>query len=320
MAPCVTLTKPGDARERPLSRGQWRTTIEPRSPKGDALARKLMRGLVYATGALGLIGFAVPRYLWFRRREFPSRWRLGALATRDVATLALAHLANGHDRLVVVAHGLMTTMRAPGIMQMAEALGERFDVLSFDLPGHGQSSGEMRVDCQQAAKAVAHVVAHGRALGYEHIGVLGYSLGAAGAIIAAAQGAPVSAVASISSPAGPPGDGRLLVRALPALRGWMRLMGTRVAPVVNGARWPIEYVRDVSPVPLFIVHCGLDNLVSRADSESLFAAASMPKDYSYVPTALHAAPLAAREEVIAWLDAHVPREAAGSRKASLARS
>lgn len=267
---------------------------------------KWHRHTLLTVGAVGLIGVVIPRYLWFRRRRFGPQWRLSSLIWRGQEHLALAHLPHGHERLVIVAHGLLKSMSTPGIMRMAEMLGERFDVLSFDFPGHGDSLGELPVDFEHAARTLSRVVAHGRSLGYERVAVLGYSLGGAAAIIATATGAPIDAVVAVSSPVQPSGNGHVAAWSLRTLTGWMRLMGSRVSPSLNNSSWPIEFVAQVSPTPLMIVHCGLDTLIPREHSEALFAVARPPKDYVHVPWALHAAPTAAAKQIIAWLDERMP--------------
>lgn len=258
-------------------------------------------------GALGVAGVLVPRYFWFKRREFPGDFEPKALILRDRTDLALAHLKRGHERLVIIAHGLLKTMNDPGLVRLAEALGERFDVLTFDFPDHGHSGGECDLSFANAANILLRVIEHACALGYAHIGVAGYSMGAAAAIMASAQGAPVEAIVSVSSPAAPRASTTASAqRPTHAWRWRARCMGTRIAAMAYSESWPIEYVAQVSPIPLLIVHNGFDTLIRREDSEALFAVAKPPKDYLYMPRALHAWPMASVEQVITWLDERIP--------------
>ena len=86
-------------------------------------------------------------------------------------------------------------------------------------------------------------------------------------------------------------------------------MGARVAHEIEASSWPIDYVGRVSPVPLLIVHNGLDTLISRSESESLFSVAKSPKDYLHVAGAFHDSPMASATEVIDWLDQRLSRSA-----------
>ena len=256
-------------------------------------------------GALGFTGTLMPRLFWFKRVRLSSDWRTETLTIPGLPNLAVARSDQGHERLIIVAHGFLKGMRNPGIAGVAEALTPYFDVLAFDFPGHGRSEGESDLDFQRAAAQLMGIIDYGRRLGYDRVGVVGYSMGAAAAIIAAAQGAPVDAIVSVSSPVQPRLDALRRHWSVRVWRWWFRMMGTRVARRLTVSKWPIEYVQDVSPVPLLVVHNELDTLVRQDDSEALFAVARSPKHYLSIPRALHASPMASAPEVTDWLDSTI---------------
>ncbi|MFH1085243.1 MAG: alpha/beta fold hydrolase [Chloroflexota bacterium] len=269
-----------------------------------------MHRIALALGGLALVGVVLPRYLWFgARRRLPGA-TVAALDLEGGPRLAYRHLRGGRPRpgrrLVILAHGLLKSGSLPSLVALAQRLGERFDVLTFDLPGHGASGGAATLDWERAGACVEAMARLGRSLGYERVGVVGYALGAGAAILAAAQGAPVDALVSVSAPAAPDGYRDFHPFVVRALRGWARLMGTRLAPGAAGwsGPWPAEVVASVAPRPLLVVHNRLDTVVSRAASESLYALARPPKDY-YAAIGLHASPRASADVVIAWLDAHL---------------
>ncbi|NLG50563.1 MAG: alpha/beta hydrolase [Chloroflexi bacterium] len=258
-------------------------------------------------GALGLAGIVIPRHLWFRRREFSRSHQLSLLLSQGHPALAVAHFRQGHPRLVVTAHGLMRSMNDQQMAQLVGVLAERYDVLTFDFRGHGRSEGVSALHFGQAAEDLLRVLHYAASLHYEQVAVIGYSMGAAAAIIAAAQGAPVDAVVSVSCPTPPPARGDEPLQLNTRLwRWWAWLMGTRIAPTLRIGQWPHTVIARVSPIPLLIVHDGLDTLVSRSGSERLFAAARPPKDYLHVPWALHAMPMASINAIMDWLDYHLP--------------
>ncbi|MCD6520444.1 MAG: alpha/beta fold hydrolase [Anaerolineae bacterium] len=271
-----------------------------------AKVRRRGTGALLGLGALGLVGTLGLRYLWFRQSPLPKEAQLKVLTWRDGTNLAVAHLHRGHERLVIIAHGFLKTMRNPGFVQLANTLGQAFDVLTFDFPGHGLSGGQCSLDFGEAAQVLLDVVDQARALGYEHIALVGFSMGAAAAIIAAAEGAPVEAVVSVSSPVRPARGTGNREHATWSWRWWAKLMGTRLAPKIALRTWPIEYVSQVAPVPLLIVHCQFDIFVRREESEALFALAKPPKDFLYLPWAIHASPRAAARPVLSWLQARMP--------------
>ncbi len=254
-------------------------------------------------GALGLAGMLLPRYFWFRQREFSSSHQLRLLLGEDNVGLAVAHFWRGHSRLLITAHGFMRGMNDEHMVRLIDTLTRRYDVLAFDFRGHGRSEGVSDLNFGRSADDLRRVIDHARGFHYEQMGVIGYSMGAAAAILAAAQGAPVDAVVSVSCPTAPPGraDEELCYETWP-WRWWAEMMGVRVADRVTIGPWPDAYVDHVAPTPLLIVHDGLDTLVTRSGSERLFAAAKPPKDYLYVPWALHAMPMASVEYIMDWLD------------------
>jgi pimeloyl-ACP methyl ester carboxylesterase len=197
-------------------------------------------------------------------------------------------------------------MRTPGIAWMMQRLATHYDVYALDFPGHGESGGDANLSFGHAGQDLACLVEHVRERGYRRVGVVGYSMGAAAAMYAAAQRAPIDAVAAICGPAGPP-EPLAGTESWPTApwRWWVRLMGTRLDGVLRPGPWPIEYVQAVTPVPLLIVHHEMDTLIRRADSEALYAAARAPKDYVSIPGALHAVPAASADAVMAWLERHL---------------
>jgi len=281
--------------------------VSSEGPEKGVSALKTWHKVAIALGAVGFAGVVVPRYLWFRRTRFPQPCERGALEAADHHELAIAHMRRGHKRLVVTAHGLLRSMNDHNMVSIARALAEHFDVIAFDFPGHGASPGVCAASFANAAQDLRRVIDHGRALGYERIGVIGYSMGAAAAILAAAEGAPVDAVVSVSCPGSlPQGVGLSGQLSTWPWRWWARLMGTRVTPRLDLGPLPVERVGQVAPIPLLIVHCGLDTLVRREGSETLFAVARPPKDYLYVPGALHAMPTASAAQIVTWLGERIP--------------
>jgi pimeloyl-ACP methyl ester carboxylesterase len=179
------------------------------------------------------------------------------------------------------------------------------DVILYDQAGHGESSGVATLDPAHMAGYLAAVLHDARRRGYSRVGVLGLSLGAATAIHAAAQRAPVDAVASVSCPAAPPqAPGRAHENAWLArtVRAWYGLLGTRLEAVPRWRNAAIEVVATVAPCPLLVVHCGRDTLISRESSEALYVAAREPRAWILDDRAFHAAPHESVTSILAWLD------------------
>jgi len=281
--------------------------------QGDAVRGWQKAALI--AGALGLGGALAARYGWFRRVHFPDAWEVKGLdGVEGQDALAFVHLRGGHERLIIIAHGFLQSMNQPGIVRLAHALQEQFDVLLFDFRGHGRSAGASDLSFGSATEDLERMITYARGQGYHRIALWGYSMGAAAALLAAAQGAAVDAVVSISCPSKPLRNGPERDNISTRLWGWTtRLIRTRLASQLRPERWPVAYVDGVSPTPLLIVHHGLDTLVRREDAETLFAVARPPKDFLYLPRAVHGQVMAAAGPVLAWLEVKMPLDIKGER-------
>jgi pimeloyl-ACP methyl ester carboxylesterase len=208
----------------------------------------------------------------------------------------------GHNALVVVAHGVTASMRHPDIARVVEYLAQTHDVLAFDFRGHGASTGHFEFDFDGSARDLAAAVNWGREKHYQMVAVVGYSLGAASALFAAAKGVAMDAVVLVSCPTAPPFKGP--VSRLVYHRSWywfIRLMGTRLRFPRGPVTWPIDIIPDLPSVPTLVVHTGQDSIVPEQSSELLFESLPGPKRYMLVPEAKHAR-LTDLRPICAWLD------------------
>jgi dipeptidyl aminopeptidase/acylaminoacyl peptidase len=106
----------------------------------------------------------------------------------------------GSGRALVLVHG--RTMNRADLMELGERLWNRgFNLLLFDLRGHGESDGDHHSFGQHEQWDVIGAVNLVRDKGFapDSIGVLGWSMGAASAILAFARTPDIQAVVSDSS-------------------------------------------------------------------------------------------------------------------------
>lgn len=194
-----------------------------------------------------------------------------------------------------------------------------FNVLMFDFRAHGRSAGERVSMGYFERRDLLGAVDYLRGRGIAEVGVLGFSLGGAVAITAAAQCQAIRAVAS---------DGGF-ARLESALLGWARRRGKN-APrwaalplarlIIAVAGWrlgaplrdadPIRRVGRIAPRALLLIHGDLDPYVPVADVEALYARAGEPKELWRVPEAGHRQvdrhrPVEYRERVIGFFERHL---------------
>lgn len=192
-----------------------------------------------------------------------------------------------NEKAVLLVHG--SGGDRSSLLSEARWLASRgFGVLSYDLPGHGESGGEIRWAEPERASvraALDWLVEHGGA-GKKGIGALGFSLGGYVLVQVAADDARLSALVLSGTPSDPVDQVRYqharysLFAREPALfvlrQGGMNL--------TVRAR---DYTGRLAPRPLLVIGGELDHTVPAKMAEELFHAAREPKELYVIPGADH---------------------------------
>jgi pimeloyl-ACP methyl ester carboxylesterase len=292
-------------------------------------ARRHWRGLVLLLVGIGLVLPVV--IMWWR--VHPLRIGLDddpgrhGLAYQDVsfASPLDGTLLRGwympaprpSGRAVVLVPGIDNNRLVNGIsLPLAAALGaDGFDVLAFDLRGQGQSDGDTLSFGAREQYDVLGAVAAARARGAHHVAVIGFSMGTASAMLAAARTPDIEALvldsafadltdtlaASLGSTWHMPGPAVAY-----ALFLYRDLSGTDPATVR-----PADAVGALASRPLFFIAGSADHDVNPADGAAMAAAAGAKATYVLVPGAGHVGayavdPTAYTDRVRAFLAAAVP--------------
>jgi pimeloyl-ACP methyl ester carboxylesterase len=181
--------------------------------------------------------------------------------------------------LLLIAHGWGASSAT--VMQLAGPLARKGrDTLVFDMRGHGRNRAAPFVTVRHLRDDVMAAVsyAHGRFPGRDIV-LVGHSFGGAASVLAVAEGALVSGLVLIATPAdvlritaeflsdkGVPG--RLAVTVLRPF-WWWRIGGT------FRPHSPVRRIRELD-VPILIIQPELDQRVRRAHAERLSEAARVP--------------------------------------------
>lgn len=205
-------------------------------------------------------------------------------ARGDGLQIAAWYIPSEDDqRAIILVHG-RDNSRTNGFVDQfvsfASALHESgFSVLMIDLRGHGESDNARYSFGIKERQDVLGGVDWLEARGYqpERIGVLGYSLGAASVIGAAAEEEDIGAIWIDSSFADvyPIIEGAWEVESgLPKVflypTKWMvRLM---YGYDITASR-PVDEIEKIAPRPIFITHCKADKLIPISHMDQLLAAA-----------------------------------------------
>jgi len=213
--------------------------------------------------------------------------------TADRHKLSCSHFQTGHDDVVILSHGFYNNKDAYLFRKMAEDLSRHHDVLSFDFRGHGKSSGLFSFTSLETEDLRA-VVSYAKSRAYRSIGVIGFSLGAAVAIIEGSSNEDIRSFIAVSSPydfwkidyrfwekemledlklnLGAKGKGKGIRPGNPFL------------PKVR----PIDIAEKIAPRPILFIHGRQDWLIHPAHSAKLYRKAKQPKKLTLVDRAGHA--------------------------------
>lgn len=196
--------------------------------------------------------------------------------------------------VVVLCHGMLAN-RAE-LLTWAEVLWKRgFGVLMFDFRAVGKSGGDCcsvgYYEAQDLLGAVDYLATRPDVADLS-VGVFGFSMGGAAAIIAAADEQRIQAVATHGAFATL--DRAIVQRcrkhfgplASPAAWG-TRALGKRWSAVPTSLIAPINAVSRLTPRPLLILHGHRDRVVHPTDARDLHAAAGHPKSIHFLPRSGH---------------------------------
>lgn len=221
-----------------------------------------------------------------REKKFITPWELGvpheevSFSTEDGLTLRGWWLPNKNPKRTVVAfHGHRGEKHHS--VGIGAALWRRgASVLLFDHRARGSSEGKTmslgHFELRDATAAIRYAMSRAPGL---PLGLLGYSMGAAVAIMAAARDGRVGAVVADS----PFASERGLIRGLLQQRiGYAGLpvaaLAEKFLPYDVDGMQPIEAAGKISPGATFFIHGLEDKTCSPLDSTKLHEAAGDPKD------------------------------------------
>ncbi|MEJ2758340.1 MAG: alpha/beta hydrolase, partial [Anaerolineales bacterium] len=191
--------------------------------------------------------------------------------------------SENYEKAIILVHGRdnsRTNGFCDGFVSFAKDLHTNgFSVMMIDLRGHGQSE-ESRFyfgikEYQDVLGAVDWLEDHGYQPG--KIGVLGYSLGAASVIYAAAEEQDIGAIWIDSAYADIESviernwvsESGLPQAFLYSAEGMIRLM---YGYKITSSR-PIDQIGKIGPRPIFMAHCKEDNMIPIAHMDKLLTAA-----------------------------------------------
>ena len=223
------------------------------------------------------------------------------LTTNDGLKISGWYIPGTQPNAVVIVHGIWANKQAimPATVMLAEA---GYHVLAIDLRGHGASEGEQlsygyyeALDVQAGADYLLALP------NVEKVGVMGYSLGGAAVVRAAATDERIQAVvveSSFSSLADAVGDSFSQHTSLPSwpfapllVRAAERKLGLTVEQINSASDLASMPAR-----PVLIIHGSDDELFPVQHAHKLYEVAQEPKDLWIIEGLKHDYPIKYKDE------------------------
>ena len=204
----------------------------------------------------------------------------------DRVELFCTLLGRNPEKAIVVAHPAVVGGYYEHVVALAEVLSGFFSVVTFDFRGHGRSTGRCPLGFSKVSEDLEAVVERVRGMGFKRIGVAGFSLGAAAAMLLASRDDCFDALVSIGCPPRMP-DIPLLTRHRYLSVSAARILGMRLDPTSCDGPSPIDVAERLPGFPKLLMF-GEWEVVPQEEISEFVGLISGPKTVLTVPGAWHA--------------------------------
>lgn len=227
--------------------------------------------------------------------------------------IAVNHYRSSPKRkkVLILCHGCFMSKDARPFRDMSNDLYKYFDVITMDFRGHGRSTGLFTFTAKEPDD-LAIVVNFAKEI-YPKIGIIGFSLGAATAIIYTAEKKDVQSLIAVSAPTKFENIENHFMNKeslIFAARKFELGKSPNIRPgnIFSKKTKPIDVVKDISPIPALFISGSKDPIIHPRHTAQLHEKAKTPKSLESFKGGLHAEELylESREKFIGtckdWFD------------------
>jgi fermentation-respiration switch protein FrsA (DUF1100 family) len=199
------------------------------------------------------------------------------------------------ERIIIMVHGAETNRTDPGVNMLgiaSDLVGRGYNVLMFDLRGHGESEGKRLSAGYHERKDLLGAIDFVKGRGFERIGVLGFSMGAVTALMVAAENNDIDGVVADSSFADLTGIIEREFKERSGFPGFFLNPLLFTVKIMYGVDFravkPIASVPLIAPRPVFFIHGEKDTFVPLENVYRLYDASENPQNELWIaPDADH---------------------------------
>lgn len=215
------------------------------------------------------------------------------VTTKDNVKIAYKQIGHQHASCLLILHGFYNSKEALLLDQLAHQLKDSYDVISIDFRGHGKSGGLFSWTSKEYLDVAAMVELIKSQ--YQSIGVIGFSLGAATALISASTMKAIKSIVAVSAPVELEKVEYRLWELDPKIDLRYSLLGEgRIGKGVRPGPWwlpkekPIHAVTKIHQ-PLYFIHGTNDWIIKPWHSQKLYEQAiSSTKKIDIIKNGPHA--------------------------------
>lgn len=212
------------------------------------------------------------------------------LPAKDNIKIAINHIERGFDEVVILAPGWFMTKDSSAFLSLAEALSEKYDVISLDFRGHGRSSGFYTFSAKEEGD-LSEVINYSKEK-YKKIYLIGFSLGGAISTLYCGKNDAVEKLVLVSAPT----EFRKIENRfyspkafIPTLKKFelKRWLSIRPSLIIHKKERPLDFIEKIKCPTLFIGG-KLDPTVGIWHIEKLYNQAKCEKRLKIFEQGLHA--------------------------------